>query len=163
MGQAASRAGSVGDAAVGTVSAGGGHSGIKASAAYALSSPSATRGSDGSKAQPAPDAITMIAASDRDDSRSGADVETPDKGTGGSGAGVHAASSSSPTTSDVLPRSTRSRTSTYTVEFPAGNQASGRVPADVWNSRQVSEGNAIRTATISSPSAAGQQGTTTPT
>ena len=65
MGQAASRVGNAGDAAVGRASAGGGHSRIKAGAAYALSSPSATRGSEGRQAQPAPDTIAIIAASTR--------------------------------------------------------------------------------------------------
>ena len=155
MGQAASRVGSAGDAAVGRVSTGSGHSRIKAGAAYVLSSPSATRGSNGRQAQPAPDAITMIAASDHDDSGSGADVETPDTGTGSNGTAVNAAVSSSTTTSGVLPRSTGSRTSTSAVEFPAGSEAPGRVPADMWNSRQVNEDNTIRTATTSSPSTAG--------
>ena len=155
MGQATSRVGYAGDAAVGRASAGDGHSRIKAGAAYALSSPSATRCSEGRQAQPAPNAIAIIAASNRDDGGSGADVETPDKGTGSNGAAVNAASSSSPTASSSLPRSTEGRTSTSAVDFPAGTQASGRVPADVWNSRQINENDAIRTATTSSPSTAG--------
>ena len=69
---------------------------------------------------------------------SSAGIEASDTRTGGSRAGVNAASPSPSTTSGVLPCSIRSRTSTYAVEFPAGNQASGRVPADVWNSRQAS-------------------------
>ena len=159
MGPTASRGGGLGDAARDTVSAGGSRGGNKTRTADALSSPSATRGSNGSRAQAAPDAITVTAASQRDGSGSGSgsgtDMETADKGTGGSGAGVNAASPSPPTTCGILPRNTRSRTSTYAVEFPAVNQASGRVPADVRNSRQASEIDAIDTSTTPSPSTAG--------
>ena len=55
MGQATGRAGSIASEAVDGTRAGGDHSGTKASAAYALSSPSATMGSDDSMTQSAHD------------------------------------------------------------------------------------------------------------
>ena len=154
MGTAVSHAGGVGNATVDkdrcNMS-----SGTKAIAADARSSPSTTRGSDGSTNQPAPDAIAMIAASDHGDSDSGAGTAKPDKGTGDGGAGVNATSPSSPTTCGVLQRDARSRTSTPAAEFPAGNQASRRVPAGAWNSRRASEDSTTSTPATSSPSTAG--------
>ena len=149
------RTSSIGSAAVDGVRAGGDHSETEASAAYALSSPSAAMGSGDSVTQSAPDTVTMIANSDRGDSGSSADIGASDTGNGSSGTSVNAALSSPSTTSGVLSCRNHNRTSTCAVEFPVDDQISGRVPANVWNSRRTSEIETIDTSTTSSPSAAG--------
>ena len=99
--------------------------------------------------------VTVIATSDRGDSGSGTDLEEPNAENGSCGARANTTRTPSPTTSSVLPCRAHSRMSTCAVEFPAGNHASGQVPARVRNSRQADDTTDIGTSTKSSPSAAG--------
>ena len=103
--------------------------------------------------------VTVIATCDRGDSGSDADIGATNTENGRSDARASATSTPLSTTNGVLPSRTHGRMSTCAVEFPAGNQASGRVPANMWNSRQANEIAAIGTSAKPSPSAAGDDDT----